>query len=188
MRFNMIDLSIIITYYNKENIFKLIEFFSNFQYENIEVIIIDDHSDIPLETENISYIRNNKNMGIGYVRQQALELAKGKYITFVDADDMVMDNYILEILSRIESEADIYEFCYYLDSYDNVITTDVVVWNKVYKLNFITTSGCRFKPIRIHEDIEFNSDLLKYNPRIELINKPLYYHYDNEDGISKMGR
>ena len=58
----------------------------------------------------------------------------------------------------------------------------------MYKLNFITASGCRFKPIRIHEDIEFNSDLLKYNPRIELIDKPLYYHYDNEDGISKMGR
>ena len=94
----MIDLSIIITYYNKENISKLIKFFSNNQYENVEVIIIDDHSDIPLEIENINYIRNNKNMGIGYVRQQALGLAKGKYITFVDADDMVMDNYILEIL------------------------------------------------------------------------------------------
>lgn len=90
--------SIITPVYNGEKYIKeCIESVLNQSYKNIEMIIIDDGStdrseeiiksymkDYPL----IKYIKINENKGVWAVRNMAIEKAKGRFIAFLDADDL----------------------------------------------------------------------------------------------------
>ncbi len=66
-------------------------------YKNIEIVLVDDCSPddsaeiIKRYQQNhpeIVYFLQPKNMGAGHARNKALELAKGQYVAFLDADDI----------------------------------------------------------------------------------------------------
>lgn len=85
-------ISIIIPCYNDEenlrNCLKTIP-----QDSSIEVIIIDDCSDIAIP---YATYRNECNQGPGASRQKGLELSSGDYIIFMDSDDcFITDNFKL---------------------------------------------------------------------------------------------
>lgn len=118
-------LSIIIPVYNLENYIEhclnsLIEQIA----ENIEIIIIDDGSTDKSATickkycSKYSYIKYiyQKNTGVSSARNNGLNLAKGKYIQFVDGDDYLLPNSLNEILNKIAGDFDIicgrYVKCY----------------------------------------------------------------------------
>jgi glycosyltransferase involved in cell wall biosynthesis len=95
-------ISIIIPYFNKANtIHRSVSSVLNQTYSNWELIIIDDASDIPLteifQTENnrIQIVSNEQNVGPGPTRQRGLDLAKGQYVAFLDADDWWALNFLL---------------------------------------------------------------------------------------------
>lgn len=58
---------------------------------------------LPLSTE--TYL--NGGPSTGAKRNQLLSIAMGKYVAFVDDDDMVMDCYISEILKAAETDCDV---------------------------------------------------------------------------------
>src|SRR5579864_1421240 len=79
--------------------------------ENWECIIVDDGStDNPehiIQTINdsrIQYHRLNRNRGRGYARQYALEIAQGRYITFLDADDWIYPDKFQHQVELLEAE------------------------------------------------------------------------------------
>jgi len=90
--------SIIIPYFKKKNHIKLtIKSILNQRYKNIEIIIIYDNSNknelkfiekIKKLDKRIQIIVNNKNIGAGASRNKAIKKSKGKYIAFLDADDL----------------------------------------------------------------------------------------------------
>ena len=99
------DLSIIIPVYNeKEQL--LINCLQSIEHEmkknlsiNYEIIIIDDGSKEYIEQlindykvnhpiMDINYIKQ-QNMGVSAARNQGIKLATGKYITFIDSDDLI---------------------------------------------------------------------------------------------------
>ena len=61
----------------------------------LEILVIDDHStDDTLEkmgrygeNDRVRYIRNETNKGASASRNRGVQLAKGDYIAFLDADD-----------------------------------------------------------------------------------------------------
>jgi glycosyltransferase involved in cell wall biosynthesis len=66
-------------------------------YENWEMIIVDDASSDSTELivkgfiagdARISFYQLQKNSGAGVARNQAVDLAKGRYIAFLDSDDL----------------------------------------------------------------------------------------------------
>ena len=65
-------------------------------YENWELIIVDDcstdNTDQVLQPyladKRIRYLKNDKNFGAAISRNRAIKEAKGRYIAFLDSDDL----------------------------------------------------------------------------------------------------
>ena len=108
------------------------------------------------EWKKIKYIVNPINQGIGKVRQQALELAMGKYIVFVDGDDIPCENYLSVILEAIKSNADVIQFTAIGWPQGDLIEDDKMVWNKAYRRQFILDNNLSFLPHEVGEDMDFN--------------------------------
>lgn len=91
-------ISVITPVYNAENfIGQTIDSVLQQDYENIEMFLIDDCSTDSSETiikkycekhDNIYYYRQKKNMGAAVARNTALALSKGRYVAFLDSDDI----------------------------------------------------------------------------------------------------
>lgn len=106
------DLSIIIPVYNAAPLLNrcLDSIFNQTTKYSYEVILIDDGSTdnsitvIKSRKENNILLFQQKNNGPSKARNQGIKLAKGEYITFLDADDYWIDGYIEKTLSFIKSD------------------------------------------------------------------------------------
>ncbi len=100
--------SIVIPLYNKEQyILKAIDCVLNQTFTDFELIIVNDGStDGSLEVlSQVSDIRikvfSKPNGGVSSARNKGIELSSGKYIAFLDADDLWDVNYLLEMSKLI---------------------------------------------------------------------------------------
>ncbi len=101
-------------------------------YKNIEIVLVDDRSsDRSAEIirkyqathREIVYFLQQENLGAGYARNKALELARGQYVAFLDSDDIWKSD-------KIERQVDLLNekkgsFCFtaieMIDGDDNII-------------------------------------------------------------------
>ena len=91
-------ISVIIPYYRKrEYIRDTLNSVLRQTYKNLEVIIIyDDQEKEDLTfikelislNKRISLIINKKSLGAGFSRNKGIKKCKGKYVSFIDADDI----------------------------------------------------------------------------------------------------
>lgn len=95
---NHVLISIILPAYNAENtIAETIQSIINQTYKNWELIVINDGSTDSTETVvksfidgRIHYYKNNTNKHLIYTLNRGIDLAMGKYIARMDADDICM--------------------------------------------------------------------------------------------------
>ena len=90
--------SVIIPYFKKKNfVDQSISSVLNQSYSNIEIIIVyDDEDKSDLEylrkiynsNKKIKIIVNKKNIGAGFSRNRGIRESKGKYVCFIDSDDI----------------------------------------------------------------------------------------------------
>ena len=90
--------SVIIPYYKKRNFVKdTIVSVINQSYDYFEILIIYDDTnlndfeflkEISKLDNRIKIINNKKRLGAGPSRNKGIEQSKGKYIAFIDADDV----------------------------------------------------------------------------------------------------
>lgn len=82
-------------------------------YKDLEIVLVDDCSKdnsaevIARYTEkypNIVYHRQEKNGGAAVARNTALKLAKGRYVAFLDADDMWCDEKLVKQLAFMKEK------------------------------------------------------------------------------------
>ncbi len=121
----MIIVSFIIPCYNAEHtVINTLEsiYGSGIDYDCFEVILIDDCSNRPIQDllrnkqidyPNLRIIRHQENKKQGGGRNTGIRAARGVYISFVDADDLVNESFcdVLPFLS--ENIADIIACRYY---------------------------------------------------------------------------
>jgi teichuronic acid biosynthesis glycosyltransferase TuaG len=98
--------SIIIPYYKKKDyIKKTINSILKQTYKKFEIIIINDEpgelsknilSFLKKKDSRIKIINNKKNIGAGKSRNKGINIAKGKYIAFIDSDDVWKKNKLLK--------------------------------------------------------------------------------------------
>ena len=131
-------ISVIIPVYNSEKyLYNTLKSLQRQTFEDFEAVCVDDGSsdDSPRILEQFAAedarfkIKRQKNAGGSAARNKGLELAKGKFIAFLDNDDILHPQY-LEILHKsiTASDADI-SCCSYLrfEGEDDYIFTDFFV-------------------------------------------------------------
>ena len=134
--------SIIMPNYNGEKyIEESLNTVLNQTYKNWELLIIDDCSkdksvEIIREKYNdkrIKLIELKENKGSSHARNIGLEISKGKYIAFLDSDDLWLDEF-LEKQVRFLKENEVslvYSSYYIIDENSEEILNPYVVKNKV---------------------------------------------------------
>ena len=172
----------------------------------IELILVDDGStdgssdlcDEFARKNSFCSVLHQKNAGVSAARNAGLDIAKGEWIWFVDADDMIMNGHILETL--LETKADLIMFgCQELldnkiagtMTYDDCkdMTKDrfleshvsYFVWNMLFKRDVIEKYYLRFtEGVRMGEDLEFQYKYLIHSQHPISISTPLYIYRKRE--------
>jgi glycosyltransferase involved in cell wall biosynthesis len=89
-------LSVIIASYNHQDyIAETLRSLEQQTFQDFEIIIVDDGStdktvEVVKNTQSRSQIYTQENQGVVAARNRGIDLAKGKYICFVDSDDVVL--------------------------------------------------------------------------------------------------
>jgi len=105
---NSPKVSVIISTYNRAHLLpRAINSVLNQIYQNFELIIVNDASTDKTEEvvssfndKRITYCRNKKNKGVLGARNAGLDLAKGKYIVFLDDDDELLPDALGTVVSQ----------------------------------------------------------------------------------------
>lgn len=173
--------SVIVPVYNCEQyIVKCLESIQEQTYHNIEIIIVNDGSTddsgeiiakFVASDSRIKYFEQ-ENGGVSSARNRALDIAKGEWCCFVDADDQIGSNYISTMLDNVSEQ----ELVIVSREPENVRLTvqnlnqksiyrelildsriTGVPWNKLFRLDIIKKNGLRFNEnIQVCEDLLFN--------------------------------
>ena len=200
-------------------------------YSNLEVIICDDYSqDASVEEikkyaeifqeSNIHFVlmKNEKNCGVTFTINRMLKIANGEYVKIIASDDMLMENYILEMVAEIEKD----------DSLKFVFSNGILVredtkypvkkedeikvrfkyvpdckrnmMKRIFLNNFIFAPGIFFRKSILDEvggydenigieDLEMSLRILcKYPKGLGGYGKPLVYYRINENSMSSRVR
>lgn len=106
--------SIIIPVYNSEKYLgETLDSIFRQTYNNYEIIIVDDCSNdhskdiisqyIKRYPNRITYRMNERNSGVAISRNEAISIAKGQYIAFVDSDDVWLPNKLSKQIKLLEN-------------------------------------------------------------------------------------
>lgn len=103
-------ISIIIPIYNAEKyLLRTIHCLQEQSFTDFEVLLIDDGSkdnsaailkEIATKDARFRYIYQ-ENQGVSAARNHGLELCRGEYVTFIDADDVIPSNYLAKLLETL---------------------------------------------------------------------------------------
>ena len=177
----MVKLSIVIPYYKTYELTdKLLYSLTAQELKDAEIILIDDGcKEKRLNSwnlfDNIKII-HQENGGVSVARNKGIELAKGKYIAFIDSDDMVMPDYIEQLLNLINTrDEDVIVF-----NWLDINTNDVIrhpenpaVWKAIYKKD---------ETLRVREDYFFQKELESKNPTKYYYDRVLYIYNSGREG------
>lgn len=192
-------LTTIIPYYNaKQYCDELLKILDKQITKEVEVILIDDGSKEPYSpTYDWLTVVRKQNGGAASARNVGLDNATGEYVSFIDSDDIVAENYFDSILNKIKKEH--FDYCYLSwksfgswifdcklnGKQDEFPDFNLCCWNRVYKRSII--GDVRFninKPIA--EDAEFIKTIQPKNGKKSVIADYMYfYRSDTPDSLTK---
>lgn len=123
--------SIIIPLYNKETYIEAtLNSLLNQEFKDFEVLIVNDGSTDKSEEVTLNLIKDDirfqlipqDNKGVSTARNKGIHLAKGKYITFLDADDYWYPNHLMNFKKGIDKLPNKKVFCnnYKIEIFPNI--------------------------------------------------------------------
>lgn len=192
----MVKLSIIIPYYETYDLtMKLLRELAIQKTDEVEIIVIDDycrHEISKTEAEGINEIflhkpiivqNHEKNMGVAKSRNEGIELAKGKYIAFIDCDDMITMDYIDTLLNAINIyDTDVINFNWYDMSEHKEYKKphNPAPWKAIYKKETMPRFSEEYE--YGHEDVPFQGEIESGKYTITYLDKILYFYNSNREG------
>lgn len=170
-----------------------------------EIIIVDDGSRVsPMNGlmqygDEIIYVRQ-KNSGLSMARNKGIEMAQGRFLQFVDADDHLIQapyEHCLDLI-RLNSDVDMVMFDFTsTDTHETNYNDTEVMTGSAYMLKHnihgtacgylfsqTTLSKLRFTPGIWHEDEEFTPQLLIRAEHVYATDAKAYYYYKHKGSIT----
>lgn len=207
--------SIIIPVYNAEDtIERCIDSILRQTYKNWELLIINDGSNDRTESiikknycDSRIFIFNQKNQGAAQSRNRGLDLCKGNYITYIDADDWIENDYLEELIINIKmsnSDMVVSDIIRHDGAQNSIIgITDscsilstknccelifkrrfpIGVWGKLFKTCFLRDNKISFSEYRFCEDLLFCFYCLQYNPIMYYCSFSKYHIVNTEQSV-----
>lgn len=176
-----IRFSIIIAAYNIEDyIQRAIQSVEKQTFKNFELIIIDDSSNDKTKEKisemcekynNIIFFTHNENKKLGSARNTGLQVASGEYILYLDGDDYLAEDNVLERLNSLigEDKPDVVYLGFKMEGTKNdlVIPTEETctrkykialdkypnAWSKCWRNEFLKEHNIKFPAYRNYEDV-----------------------------------
>lgn len=178
----MVKLSIIIPYYKTYDLtVKLLEVLIPQLTEEVEVFLVDDGCNEVRLDKYSDYIEINhleKNQGVSKSRNEGIKKSKGKYIGFIDSDDLITSDYIQTLLDAINvTEADLI-YMDWVDMHSGDIIhrpSNFAPWRSLYKKNILPLFN---ENIRHSEDVPFQ-DAVDSHPRTKYYTDKVLYIYNS---------
>lgn len=209
----MPKVSVIIPVYNVENYLReCLDSVLAQTLNDIEVICVNDGStddsgailDEYAKSDERVVVLHQENTGQGIARNNALKLAKGEYVAFVDPDDLIStDMYEKMYNEAVNNHADVVQCDYeefYHSGYKNRICLKdkgyepqtclrqeeilkslpvnivFMVWSRIYKRAMIVENDIKFAPLKRAEDHTWSIESLICANKVFYIDE-CFYHY-----------
>ena len=197
----MSKVSIVIPVWNIENeLGKCIESILSQTYKNFELILINDGTEDNSFEIMKKYQKKDKrirvysweNHGVAKTRNWGIELAKGKYLMFIDGDDYVDHDYVETLVKNIKNNKIVisgYKKVNLEEEVLEVVSMEDNVWSKfkisatvgkLYELKFLKDNHLKQpEDISIGEDLVFNIQCYSKTPKIKVIPYTGYNYLQN---------
>lgn len=186
----MVKLSIIIPYFKTYDLTdRLIKGLLAQKTDEVEIFLIDDGCD---EERFNKYITGNKNTihvihqenkGVAKTRNRGIKNASGKYIAFIDCDDMITMDYIDTLLKAIDTyDTDVINFNWY-DMTEHIEYRkphNPAPWKQIYKKETMPRFSENYE--YGHEDVPFQGEIESGKYSITYLDKLLYFYNSNREG------
>lgn len=216
-------ISVIVPVYNVEPfISNCLDSLSKQIYQNFEVLLVNDGSTDNsgaicreyADRDSRFYYFEKENGGLSDARNFGIERSKGDYITFVDSDDWVTEEYLSILIETLKeqhseivvstystyNESDglfyihVFDSDYYVKNYNSKLLMEELPLLEGYDMSFLTSWGILFKrelfqevqfPFgRVCEDIGTNYKLFMQVEKVTYINKVSYWYRVGKEGLS----
>lgn len=215
-------LSIIVPVYNMEKyLVRCVNSIINQQFTEFELILVDDGSvdnssemcDEFAESDPRIRVIHKQNGGLGAARNTGLDIARGKFIGFVDSDDWIAQDMYAILLDLADIfDADVVSSSFHL-TYDEICQNnkkmktvikvmekdeklefymkygmkkrggDFPVWNKIYRKCLF--DEIRFPVNQLYEDVYTNVQLINLANRYIKTNQITYFYYQQGTSITR---
>lgn len=172
-------------------------------YQNYELILVDDGSpdrcgeiceDYKKKNEKIQVI-HKQNGGLSDARNAGTKIAKGEYITYIDSDDYVSENYLEKLVSAaVKYDADFVQGNYTREAFHSTVgneehvfasdqafrklltwdTVMVYAWAKLYRLSMF--QNIEYPVGRLNEDCCTTYKLILNSNKVVCIDDEIYYY------------
>ncbi|WP_281815661.1 glycosyltransferase family 2 protein [Brachyspira pilosicoli] len=179
----MIKISVIVPVYNVEIYLKeCLNSIINQTLKEIEIICIDDCSsdnsynileEYAKKDNRVKIFKNTQNESVGYNRNLGLKEARGEYISFIDSDDFISEDFLYNLYSTAKKyDSDMvntlnikfyknkkitkfyytfydkeFESIWNLNDIENSFSKQAIapyVWNKIYRTSFLVNNNLNF--------------------------------------------
>ncbi len=208
------ELSIIVPVYNVEKYLKdCLDSLLDQDIEDYEIIVVNDGSTDLSQPIIDRYVANHANVhslikpngGLASARNLGLMHASGRYIAFVDSDDMVIKGAYKKVLAKTCEDPDliVFDFAYIYenrepfikkgiadtsdDLHKNLIMSPLFAWNKVYKKAYLDKLNIEYPNGKLYEDIPVTIKTFLNTDKIIYIDEVLYQYRQRNDSIMAKG-
>lgn len=208
--------SVIIPVYNVENYLgRCVKSIVNQTYTNLEILLVDDGStdnsgeicEQLAKTDNRIQVIHKMNGGLSDARNAALDIMQGEWVTFVDSDDWVSQDYVNCMLDMVlKNKAQIAVTLYknvteVKEARINQKERTVKILNNregvkdlLYQRCFTTSAHCkmydvtlwdkiRFPKGKLYEDVNTIYYVFKSADKITFKDRIVYFYFHRQDSI-----
>lgn len=213
-------ISVIVPIYNVEKyLARCVDSIVNQTYKNLEIILVDDGTpdrcpqmcDDYAEKDSRIKVVHKKNGGLSDARNAGMAVATGEYISFIDSDDYVSDDFfecLLDVMNKENSDiAECSVVKFYEDNHFDEFNDDLLektydaqdamsaliaenpfhqhVWNKLYKTELV--KDIPYAVGKLNEDEFWTYQVFGRANKVSKLNKTMYYYFQRNSSIMGVG-